>query len=138
MECESRRPWGFNGKWASWEQQSGVGRSPKYQKDGLWGCSGGSWDSANLVPNSGPPGLPNAQLGQALHHQPSGRLPRGRAGSLTHGLGHLQILVEPLAQDLRHVVGCTSDPQQVQGRRRKSTLQVRVFQLLWATVVKKA
>lgn len=25
---------------------------PKSQMDGLWDCSGGSWDSANLVPNS--------------------------------------------------------------------------------------
>lgn len=39
--------------------------------------------------------------------------------SLTHGLGHLQFLVEPLAQDFRHGLACMSHRRQVPGTRGK-------------------
>lgn len=66
----------------------------------------------------GPAGAPPAQLAPFPPLSIRARRTLARspwAVSLTHGLGHLQLLVEPLAQDLRHCSARASDRKQVLG-----------------------
>lgn len=55
---------------------------------------------------------PHAALRGSAPRSPLGRSPR--AVSLTHGLGHLHLLVEPVAQNLRHGSACAFYGKQVQ------------------------
>lgn len=71
---------------------------------GAAGGPAGAW-TPQLAP-SPPPSISTPSSGPLAPRWPLARSPR--AVSLTHGLGHLQLLVEPLAQDLRHGSACAS------------------------------
>lgn len=83
-----------------WEKPRGGWSEPEY----------GRWTGLGRCRASQPPHLRSSRHSR---HLPSARRARRSASrssparsprvvSLTHGLGHLQLLVEPLTQDLRH------------------------------------